>query len=229
MSGIALGASLPHIQQRAITAVRASEQRRAVCKLTGEELTRRAKRLLINSTTLDAALSGDEEAAAELSWNNKDPSGLGLAALAAYWLGTSTPAYQELLRVGWSRDWLGMVHDGDRNAGFIRRLFRAARYEHDLCGKLRIYRGTSGIDPVKAAGGVAWTTNRDVACWFAFRNDAESDSVVVSACVDDSEVVFYDNSRFEAEVILRRKVSAIRDPGPSTWREAAERYASTIR
>jgi hypothetical protein len=150
---------------------------------------------------------------------------LGLTALAAYWGGTPLPAYQELLRAGWSDNWLEMkIELGVHFAPIMRRLFRAARFPHHLEGKITIYRGASDTDAKTAAKGVSWTTNRDVACWFAYRYRSEQ-PIVLCAHVDASEVVYYEDNRYEQEVILRRVVPALVDALPFTWEKARHRHA----
>lgn len=180
---------------------------------------------------LDDALQGDEEAAWEFRCANTDPFGLGHAALAAYWLGTPVPAYQVLLRAGWSDDWLSMTKavTGDRR--LIRRVFRAARFEHTIdAGVIPVYRGASGVDLAEASTGISWTTRRDVACWFAYRYPQRpGEPIELSAHIHTSRIIYYDDDRFEAEVILNRPIRASVDSDPSSWRAAMERYAGTIR
>ena len=161
----------------------------------------------------------------------KDPWGLGHAALAAYWLGTPVPAYQVLLRAGWSYDWLSLTKAVNGDRGLIRRLFRTARCEHTIdAGIIPVYRGASGVDLAEASAGISWTTRRDVACWFAHRYPQRpGEPIIVSAHIHTSKIIYYDDDRFEAEVILDRPVRASVDPDRSSWREAMERYARTIR
>jgi hypothetical protein len=208
------------------TLVRACDRRKPIDRSTAHRLRQEAERLLLDSSKLAAALAGDEEAAFYLRLCNKgDPSGLGLAALAAYWSGTPLPAYQELLQAGWSDNWLGMkIELGVHFASVMRRLFRAGRFPHHLEGKIAIYRGACDTDARTAAKGVSWTTNRDVACWFAYRYRREQ-PIVLHAHVDASEVVYYEDDRYEQEVILRRVVPALVDALPFTWEKGRHRYA----
>jgi hypothetical protein len=71
---------------------------------------------------------------------------------------------------------------------------------------------------------VSWTTNRDVACWFAYRY-RQDQPIVLHAQVDASEVVYYEDNRYEQEVILRRMVPALVDAFPLTWKKARQQYA----
>lgn len=208
--------------------IRAIDRRRAVCRRTGELLRHKAEQRLLAPAKLNEALLGDDEAAAELVWAVHEVGCLGWAGLAAYLLGTPLPAYRELLSAGWSKDWLTVTQEVARNFGFIRRLFKAARYEHCFPdNETVIYRGASGVDLKTAAKGLSWTRSRDVACWFAFRY-GRGEPIVVTASVDSSKVIFYDDDRYEQELILRQAVPASLDPDPSTWQEAMERYQATI-
>jgi hypothetical protein len=47
--------------------------------------------------------------------------------------------------------------------------------------RFTIYRGCSGIPPERAGAGVCWTTQRDIAEWFALRSTPDREPVVVSA------------------------------------------------
>ncbi|MDI1264882.1 MAG: hypothetical protein PS018_16640, partial [bacterium] len=132
-----------------------------------------------------------------------------------------------LLQRGWSNDWLSIVHEVDHDHGLVRRMFRAARYEHHLCGEITIYRGTTSLDPTAATNGLSWTESRDVACWFAFRYPGAP--IVLSARINASEVAYYDNAKLEQEVILRHAIRSSLDPDPSTWREGMERHADLLR
>jgi len=122
-----------------------------------------------------------------------------------------------------------LIHEVKHDVGFVRRLFKAARFEHWFPDtETAIYRGACGIDVKTAAKGLSWTTSRDVAYWFAFRHIGRGEPIVVTARVESSKVSHFDNDRPEMEVILRHSVPVALDPEPSSWRAAMERYASTI-
>jgi hypothetical protein len=205
--------------------VRPWERRRTVNKHVAAQWQRKAARELESPAHLEKALAGDDEAVLELCYHNERLPGLGLAALAAYWGGTPLPAYQELLRVGWSCDWLTIKFGlRSRFKRIVRQMFKAGRFEHHLEGQLSIYRGASGVDAAKAAKGVSWTTNRDVACWFAFR-DRRENPVVITANVDASDVMYFNDEQWEQEVVPGGHVCAELDLDPDDWVAGMRRYA----
>jgi hypothetical protein len=93
-------------------------------------------------------------------------------------------------------------------------------------GPVTIFRGVSGIGLRARAPGLSWTTSRDVACWYAHRYPfLQGAPLVLTAQVDGSELIYYENNRFEQEAIPARIPRALVDPNPSTWVEAMKRYA----
>ena len=76
--------------------------------------------------------------------------------------------------------------------------------------RLKIWRGVSGITPDQAVKGYSWTTDRDVAAWFAMRHsDNNGSPVVVAAEVDRENISFYSEARGEQEVVVLRE--------PASW------------
>jgi hypothetical protein len=60
-----------------------------------------------------------------------------------------------------------------------------------------------GTDHVDAAFGESWTTNRDVACWFAIHSSRKTKTPFVFRCVlDPEDIVIQYNGRKEHELIV---------------------------
>jgi hypothetical protein len=52
---------------------------------------------------------------------------------------------------------------------------------------------------------------------------------VLRASIDASDIIFWDNSRNEQEIIMRRDISAELDPEPETWADAANSVIERIK
>jgi hypothetical protein len=211
--------------------VQAGEVRKIIDAAKADEYRRQAKSYLRCDKHLDAALAGDDEAVAELVQDNylwTEP-GLGAAALAAYWLGTPLSAYRELLQSGWRANWrifrygLGALYKHQ-----VRSMFREAAFEHPFTAPMRIYRGASRESVCEASGGLSWTTQRDVACWFAYRN-YDSNGFVITSEVDASQVLYYDEYGFEGEIVLESDIVGSLDSSPNDWKCGARRYSKLHR
>ena len=173
---------------------------------------------------LDAAFSGDLAAAERLIFAAPNEF-RGDIAFAAYLLGVPNPAYRAIIDSVWNHDHWGLLDTvGDRRR--IRRMFRAAKFSVPLAGKVLIYRGGARLPRSRVEKGLAWTTSRDVACWFATHwvNADLPDQVVLAATIDAGEIVYYSNERYEHEVVTKCRPQSIAvDPDPGSWVAAAER------
>lgn len=151
----------------------------------------------------------------------------GIAVVAAYYLGVLNPAYAEILRGVWSHDHDNLIAVVDGNLGLLRAMFQVGRFTCPFQGSIRLYRGVAGVSLETGAGGLSWSVSRDVAAYFAYRlaNNA-SKSAVLTTEVDATDVIFWDDSRGEQEVILSVPPHAQIDPHPETWRSASQRYHS---
>jgi hypothetical protein len=172
---------------------------------------------------VNAALSGDKSAALGLfaaapnKWR-------GWIARAAYCSGVPNPGFQEIIRHVWNHD-----HDqllaAVRHRGVIRQMMKAAEFDHPFTGRVTVFRGAAGLSLMNASKGLSWTVSRDVACWFALRfsrNDCKP--MVLRANIDAVDIVFWDNSRHEQEVVLTHARPAGLDPDPATWIQAADNH-----
>lgn len=175
-------------------------------------------------TTFEAAISGDVTAA-ELLLFGLPRSLIGVAVMAGYYGGMPGPAYRALLREVWSLAHGSILEAANHDYALVRRLFRSGDFEVPLKGRVDIYRGAYDVGVETAALGISWTTNRDVACFFAYQY-AQPRPIVVTATVDASEIVYFDDARSECEVILRRPVRAVIDPDCDSWKGAAARQGA---
>jgi hypothetical protein len=132
---------------------------------------------------------------------------------------------------------------------FANALRRVAPH-HNQTVPIRAWRGiiVRDSDPREAAAGISWTTDRDVAAWFAMRYHKDIDGArpfVFTAEFDpDAVVAFYDD-RHEAEVIVDLRgfrlrpvfvdfdesalkslnaMAAPSDPAFASWQEASVRH-----
>ena len=171
----------------------------------------------IAEEVLVPGLKGDRKAALQLY--GRAPNGWrGWIALAAYYYGTPNPAYRELLRSVWNHDHTHLLHAVGGKRDLVRRMMKEGDFEHPHSGQIRIFRGYSGNAITRATRGLSWTTSRETACWFARRSaTATRKPLVLTAAVDSSDIIFYDNERNEEEVVLRRAIVGSPDPDPATW------------
>ena len=95
--------------------------------------------------------------------------------------------------------------------------------------RVKIWRGTCNISLSKGKSGFSWTTNRDVACWFALRYDNLRPQVI-SADIAKSQISYITNNRHESEVVLMRPPAlANHDENPENWQLGFEKHQKTIK
>jgi len=88
-------------------------------------------------------------------------------------------------------------------------------------GPFRVFRGVAGQRGQRFVRGLSWTSDLDLACWFACRFDLETPAVY-SAEVQASEVFFYTERRNESEFVVRpRRTSRLR-VSPTEIKERAD-------
>ena len=181
-----------------------------------------------SSLLKEALFDGEPDAAANLAIAAPNQY-RGMVAIAAYYLGTPEPAFRALLSSVWEHD-AGYVQEAAGwDYGLVRRMFKAARFEHQISTPTFIYRGVAGIDTRSACKGISWTTSRDVACWFALRAAyGNRRPLVIATVVQPENIIFFSNERQEREVILRRVPRRTMHAESSSWKHAALRYEREI-
>lgn len=85
--------------------------------------------------------------------------------------------------------------------------------------KVIVYRGTASTAE-QAKNEISWTTNKDIAVWFAYRyHEVNSDNLpdlhVYQGVISYDKIIAYDNSRNEFEVIQHRNVRNITEIFPT--------------
>jgi hypothetical protein len=179
-----------------------------------------------------AAIEGDVEAAENLSFALEN-SMRGLVAVGMWRAKVPVAAYRAFLSSVWEHD-----HDeviaAAANKQQLRHMFRYAAFPlpSDLPDVVTVWRGTSG-QPFKEARktGYSWTTDRDMACWFAMRfADNYGYPLVLTANVSKSDIVLFSNERCESEaVIFRTPKSQHVDADISDWAECSHRKEKEIK
>jgi hypothetical protein len=76
------------------------------------------------------------------------------------------------------------------------------------------------------ASGLAWTLDRDIACWFAYRRADRPGAtpLVLTAEVPRRAVLLHHTERGEAEVVCFNVRNAVVDGDVADWLAAGERY-----
>jgi len=171
-----------------------------------------------------AAFAGDVEAACSLS-HSLDSCERGVVAYAMWKAKVPRDAFREFF----ASVWLHSHHFVLRAARTRRRLAAMFHYADfpkpgHLPETVRVWRGTSRVTRKKAQSGYSWTTDRDVACWFAGHGGPPERMFVLAADVPKSVIALYHDGRNESEVVLLAPPSAWIDGDAHDWMAAHERY-----
>lgn len=177
--------------------------------------------------TMAAAFDGDVEAAGTLFSSLKNDV-RGQMALAMWKAKVPKVAFREYLQSAWDHD-----HDRVVDAAKTRRtltgMFRYAAFPlpDELPERVTLWRGTSRLTPAEAVQGHSWTTDRDVACWFAVRFASRNESaLVLSAEVARADIALFHLGRSESEAVLLQPPGVFRVDGCLTdWQQGANRRA----
>ena len=180
---------------------------------------------------LEPAISGEPEAAFSLAL--AAPNELrGLIILLLYLIKTPVAEYRTALEAVWQHDHRHLLN-AVPNRNQQRAIFRRAQYDlsKQLPERVQIFRGTSALSHGEAERGLSWTTNRDVACWFAMRfANANGNPLVLRTEVARELILYYNNDRKENEVVCfdagSTKVDVVRNWQETldAWRAGFERY-----
>jgi hypothetical protein len=174
------------------------------------------------------ALAGDEEAAFNLAaaLSNKKR---GVVVVAFWRAKAPKAAFRTLLAMVWEHDHAILVAAaGTRRC--LRSIFRYAQFDTGYLPPLiQVWRGGSGISVARLARGYSWTTDRDVACWFAMRHaERRGGGVVLTAQVSRETVVHFSDERSEQEVVVLESPPCEVDGHVSDWQERYIRHAKKI-
>jgi hypothetical protein len=150
---------------------------------------------------MQPAFAGDAEAADDL-YTALSSATRGTVAMAMWEVRVPRDAFRVFLRAAWEHDHSHVI----AAAGTHRRLVSMFKYAAfpspaQLPVRVTVWRGTTISALADTA--YAWTTDRDVACWFAMRMArAEFQTVVMRAEVARSDIALYHDGRGEREAVL---------------------------
>ena len=151
---------------------------------------------------IEPAFSGDADAALALSYGHEKRQ-RGVITRICYEGGMPKVAFREVLGSSWDSS-----HEFVMNAASsherLRLMFKYAEFPipDELPETIQVWRGVSGISAKNARQGFSWTTDRNVACWFAIRLDDVGKPLVITAQIPKRDVLYYSNDRTENELLL---------------------------
>jgi len=175
------------------------------------------------ATHIDAAVFGDADAADSLTV--ACPNEYRGALAVAFWnCGVATPAFRAVLTSVWDHDHRYLIKAA-RTRGRLQAMFRSADILNPvLPDVMSVWRGTIGLPRSRAMRGIAWSLDRDTACWFAMRYaEFKSRPMVLRAQIPASAVALYHDKRDEREIVTFEVHHAVIDGGEHDWREGAKR------
>lgn len=176
-----------------------------------------------------AALAGDIDAAGALSVALSN-SKRGNVVVAFWRAGAPREAFRELLGAVWDHDHTELIAAA-RTRRRLRALFRYAQFDTShLPDVIQVWRGSAGLGVTRTANGYAWTTDRDVACWFAMRRVSYfGDPIVLTARIPREAVAFYTDERHEKEVVVFDPPVSFIDENAGDWEARFEFHEQVIR
>jgi hypothetical protein len=173
--------------------------------MTNTELAKKMLAYYVDPRHLDLiepAFSGDADAALALSYGHEKRQ-RGVITRICYEGGMPKVPFREVLGSSWDSS-----HEFVMNAASsherLRLMFKYAEFPipDELPETIRVWRGVSGISAKNARQGFSWTTDRNVACWFAIRLDDVGKPLVITAQIPKRDVLYYSNDRTENELLL---------------------------
>jgi len=169
------------------------------------------------------AMIGDVDAAFSLSLALSNEK-RGAVTVAFWRVKAPVPAFAALLKAMWGHD-RQLLIAAAKTRQRLKCMFRYAKFQipEELPATLQVWRGTSGMLVNQAKKGLSWTTDRDMACWFAMRYANRFDRPLVLSTVVFKESIFhYDNSRGESEIVLFDAPNPVVDGTPDEWLERSD-------
>jgi hypothetical protein len=126
--------------------------------------------------------------------------------------------------------WLNNHAELIRVAGtrtMLKAMFEAAQFElpRAMPEAVQIWRGTRGSTAKVAANGYSWTTDRDVACWFAMRRpERQGSPLVLTAHVKRADIAFLPDERNECEVLIFGPPNSEIDGTEQGWQQGLNEF-----
>ncbi|WP_027997128.1 hypothetical protein [Simplicispira psychrophila] len=152
---------------------------------------------------IEATIQGDAEAA--FSFNVAlDDCDRGVVAVALWRAKIALPAFRAFLAATWKHDHRHLIAAAETRRR-LASMFRYAAFPlpDDLPDTVRVWRGTSKLSQAQSVRGYSWTTNKEVAYWFASRFASfNGNPLVLVADVAKSDIALFTNDRKEHEAVL---------------------------
>ena len=173
---------------------------------------------------MEAAFDGDIEAAGLLTValsNDKR----GAVAVAMWRTKVKREAFREYFSNAWNHDHRYVIAAAQtrRTLGYMFR-YAAFPLPADLPDTVTVWRGSSYLPFDDAKTGYSWTTDRDLACWFAMRfADHNGSPLVLTADIAKRDIALFTNDREESEAVLMRPPAAQIDGDLSDWTACYQR------
>lgn len=170
------------------------------------------------------AFDGDIEAAFSLCVALRNEL-RGAVAVAMWRAKVPRPAYRAFLSSAWMHDHRE-VEAAAQNRRTLAFMFRYAAFElpAELPDVVTVWRGTSYLSLEDAKKGYSWTTDRDMACWFAMRfAEFNGSPLVLTADIAKRDIAMFTNERGESEAVLMRPPTARIDGNASDWSDGHQR------
>lgn len=165
---------------------------------------------------------GDIDAVGELYLHLDEPHRAELMVMMSMFR-FPIESIREMLKMVWDHEHNHLV----RMVGIqrVKAIFRQANFKFpdETPETLTIYRGGFGISHRKLASGLSWTTNRDVACFFAMRYEGE-DPLVLKAVIHREEIRLIDPDQRENEIVVFGARRSVIDGEQSDWAARYKRY-----
>lgn len=178
---------------------------------------------------LEPAFNGDVYAAESLvlALGNEKR---GTVAVAMWQAKVERLAFSVFLAAAWEHDHAYIISAAETRRR-LTAMFSYAEFSlpTHLPEIVRIWRGTHGLTARQAAKGYSWTTERDVACWFAFFRNADRAPQVITTTIPKEQIAYFSNQRNEQEIVLiKPPKSVFIDGNIEDWRIGYARHQEQI-
>lgn len=164
------------------------------------------------------AFAGDVDAALDLAAALPSTE-RGAVAVLMWRCRVPVGAFREFFSMVWRHDHREVI-EAARGRRTLAAVFRYSAFDlpAELPDVVTVWRGSSALTFNEAKTGYAWSTDRDVACWFAMRFAENNGSpLVLTADIAKSDIVLFTNERSESEAVLMRPPAARIDGDVSDW------------
>ena len=181
-------------------------------------------------THAQAAFDGDEDAAFSLSISLSNDK-RGDVAVAMWKAKVRREAFRLFFLNVWNHDHRYVIAAAQtrRRLGYMFR-YAAFPLPANLPETVTVWRGTSYLPFDDARAGYSWSTDRDLACWFAMRfADCNGSPLLLAADIAKSDIALFTNSRSESEVVLMRPPAVRIDGDINDWTVCYQRKKDTMK